>query len=90
MWLNHIQQIQDSELVFDAHINVKFNLSGYTTVSQAKNSRGVKVMNVKLSKVMNVSVEIKTGFCRDKNFFPIMILQFRQWNLVKTIKFTLA
>ena len=60
MWLNHIQQIQDSELVFDAHINVKFNLSGYTTVSQAKNSRGVKVMNVKLSKckVMNVSVTI--------------------------------
>ena len=35
-------------------------------------------MNVKLSKVMNVSVEIKTGFCRDKNFFPIMIVQFRQ------------
>ena len=87
MWLNHIQQFQDSELVFDAHINVKFNLSGYTTVSQAKNSRGVKVMNVKLSKVMNVSVEIKTGFCRDKN---LMIVQLWQWNLVKTIRFTLA
>ena len=35
-------------------------------------------MNVNLSKVMNVSAEIKTSFCRDKNFFPIMIVQFRQ------------
>ena len=60
LWLNHFQQFQDSEHIFDALINVKFHLYGYTSVSQAKNSRGVKVMNVKLSKckVMNVSVTI--------------------------------
>ena len=41
-------------------MNVKFHLSGYTRVSQEKKCRGVKIMNVNLSKfkVMNVSVAI--------------------------------
>ena len=37
--------------VFDVLINVKFHISGYTSVSQAKDSKGAK-------KVMNVSVTI--------------------------------
>ena len=46
--LNHLEQFQDSEHKFDALMNIKFHLSGYTSFSQAKNSWGVKVMNVKL------------------------------------------